>query len=114
MECALGRALRQDEIVHHKDGNKLNNSIDNLVVMTRSEHAHEHEGATTVGYCMDCGKQLVDNRARRCVECSHKAMRVVKDRPSKDILQQMVDETSYTAVGRVFGVSDNTIRKWLR
>ena len=28
--------------VHHKDGDKLNNSLDNLVVLTKSEHAKVH------------------------------------------------------------------------
>lgn len=42
MEEHLGRKLRSDEIVHHKDGNKLNNSIDNLEIMTRTEHARHH------------------------------------------------------------------------
>jgi hypothetical protein len=30
------------EVVHHKDGNRLNNHPDNLQVMTRSEHMKEH------------------------------------------------------------------------
>ena len=38
----LGRKLRSDEIVHHKDGNKLNNSIDNLELLTRAEHINLH------------------------------------------------------------------------
>ena len=42
MEEHLGRKLRSDEIVHHKDGNKLNNSIDNLELLTRAEHINLH------------------------------------------------------------------------
>jgi hypothetical protein len=36
-------------VVHHIDGNKLNNSVDNLQCMTRSEHMSHHakERATT-------------------------------------------------------------------
>lgn len=42
MEEKLGRRLNPDEIVHHKDGNKLNNDISNLEVMDRGEHSRLH------------------------------------------------------------------------
>lgn len=33
VEMALGRELREWETVHHKDGNRLNNAVDNLELM---------------------------------------------------------------------------------
>ena len=42
MEQVLGRPLKSTEIVHHKDGNKINNLHSNLEVMTQSEHARLH------------------------------------------------------------------------
>lgn len=36
------RYLRPELVVHHIDKNKLNNSVDNLVIMTRSEHTSMH------------------------------------------------------------------------
>lgn len=42
VEQALGRELRSDEVVHHKDGNKRNNTLDNLQVMTQAEHTRLH------------------------------------------------------------------------
>lgn len=42
MECYLGRKLTKDEIVHHKDGDKLNNNISNLELLSRAEHIKKH------------------------------------------------------------------------
>jgi len=39
MEQHLGRALMANEDVHHIDGNKQNNSIENLMVLPHSEHS---------------------------------------------------------------------------
>ncbi|MDD3003271.1 MAG: HNH endonuclease signature motif containing protein [Patescibacteria group bacterium] len=38
----LGRRLRFDEVVHHRDGNKRNNRPDNLYVCTQTEHQAIH------------------------------------------------------------------------
>jgi hypothetical protein len=39
MEKHLGRKLNTNEHVHHIDGNGLNNSLDNLVVMKSHIHS---------------------------------------------------------------------------
>jgi HNH endonuclease len=42
MELHLGRRLDRNEVVHHIDGNPLNNDPDNLAVLSRSEHQRLH------------------------------------------------------------------------
>jgi hypothetical protein len=38
MEKKLGRYLKPNEVVHHIDGNKQNNKLSNLKLMTETEH----------------------------------------------------------------------------
>ena len=42
MEQKLGRKLTSNEVVHHADGNPLNNDPANLVILSRAEHQRLH------------------------------------------------------------------------
>jgi hypothetical protein len=42
MERKIGRELMDNEVVHHKNKNRLDNRINNLKVMTKSEHSKHH------------------------------------------------------------------------
>lgn len=61
-------------------------------------------------YCMDCGCQI-SNYAERCVACSNKLKRV-STRPSREKLKELIRTKSFSEIGRLYGVSDNAIRKW--
>ena len=41
-EQSIGRLLKPNEVVHHKDGDGQNNKPENLEVLTRSEHVQRH------------------------------------------------------------------------
>lgn len=117
MEQHLGRKLSRNEIVHHKDRNRSNNDISNLELMSISEHGKRHAIESGLSlqqtkYCVDCGKKI-DPKATRCVRCSWINARVI-ERPSYEQLVSEIKATSYLAVGKKYGVSDNAIRKWLK
>lgn len=65
-------------------------------------------------FCVDCGKGI-SPRAERCVGCNNKMQSKVKERPSlEQILQDLKDMGSFQAVGKHYGTSDNSVRKWLK
>ena len=66
-----------------------------------------HEG----NKCIDCGK-IISQKAKRCKECNIKyRQRYI---PVKDELLKIVLSTSFEQTGRKYGVSGNTIKKWLK
>ncbi len=63
VQQAIGRALKTSEHVHHLDGNKSNNSLENLQLLTASEHmsltgkelARKGLGLHQFSVCSHCG-----------------------------------------------------------
>lgn len=43
MENHIGRELKENEVIHHIDGNKRNNDLSNLMLVTREEHTKIHK-----------------------------------------------------------------------
>lgn len=83
MENHIGRLLEDDEIVHHIDGNKKNNNINNLTIMKAKDHITMHDlehGEMKVTLkCPNCGKifdinknqsYIVKHNKYNCTCCS--------------------------------------------
>lgn len=48
VEQALGRPIRDGYVVHHKDGTRANNALDNLEEKLEADHLREHRPAPEV------------------------------------------------------------------
>ena len=63
-------------------------------------------------YCLHCGKEITrSSNSGLCIECSNLQSRVC-ERPSRQDLKNLIRTTPFTKIGKMFGVSDNAIRKW--
>lgn len=58
VESHLGRILDKNEVIHHINGNKKQNNIENLVVMKNGEHARIHR--------LHHGRKMVELRCPNC------------------------------------------------
>lgn len=63
--------------------------------------------------CPVCGTTFEGNGKHCSAECAHAKNRKVANRPSREELTKLLETHSFLALGRVFGVTDNCIRKWL-
>lgn len=113
VEKSIGRCLDKNEVVHHINGDKKDNRLCNLEILTRSSHAKHHVTKTKEKRCETCGKVLKNKRSSRCRKCRGIYSRKV-ERPSKQTLMNEIENESFVSLGKKYGVSDNAVRKWAK
>jgi hypothetical protein len=111
-----GRWLRSDEIVHHRDEDKANNSEDNLEITTRSAHSLEH--------ALERGcKPRVDKACPTCFElfrpwnkstqfCSRAC--VPNACPPEEVLRDLIFKLPTEHIAKLYGVSGVAVQKWCK
>lgn len=114
----IGRKLNPNECVHHIDRNRENNCLENLQLLTLSEHAklHAREDKGTIFVdtnCLTCGTKLqvsINSTQQYCsAKCYNKQR--LKFEISKEDLEIMVWSLPTTQVAKILGVSDVAVAK---
>ena len=104
--------------VHHLNGNTKDNRADNLQVLTSSEHARAHRGVAVAVACQcaQCGKSFSSTyEARYCSNQCKRLGQSSRVKPPKERLEYLMRTISnFSELGRMFGVSDNAVRKWAK
>lgn len=93
------------------------NHINNNAPITDTQYlfkkTHEYSGIPiTTKYCIDCSDEI-SYKAVRCSKCDKLTQRKA-ERPSLEKLSELISTNGFVQVGKLFGVSDNTIRKWIK
>lgn len=137
--CGISEWMGQEISLHldHINGINNDNRLENLRLLCPNCHSQTETYAgrniarkSSKPKCERCQKQQVPEGEVLCTGClpinkntgkrvrtrneilySQRA-RKVKERPSKEALVNLLREHSFVAVGKMYGVSDNTVRKW--
>ena len=133
-EKILNRYLNKGECVHHIDGNKMNNNINNLMIFaTNGDHIAYHKGIKAIlnengvyycpdkGFCINnktnrknmcpfCNKNIKSIDAMMCLECYNKER--AKHIPTREKLIELVNSMSLSKIGKLYNVSDKAVKKW--
>lgn len=119
MEKNIGRYLLPSEDVHHKDRNRLNNKIDNLLLLSRHEHHRLHREEQLKGkhkkiaHCPICHIK-VTREGCFCRNCRLKANKTKSRYPDIDTLWKMCEDLGFEEVARRYHVSGTAIRKKIK
>ena len=119
-ECKIENWCDKPLTLHldHINGDNTDNRIVNLRILCPNCHSQTDTYCNTrrkktskKEYC-SCGA-TIRSTSKSCRECQLHSMRKV-ERPTLEELMKDIKELGYSGTGRKYGVSDNSIRKWIK
>ena len=65
-----------------------------------------------VHHCLECGAEVYQKDSL-CLTCAGKKRRKV-EHPTRETLKELIQTKTFLDIGKIYGVSDNAVRKWCK
>lgn len=112
-ECSTSKTLRFSPPGNGQINN-YNKAEDYLIsnfFVSKFDNIIKEEEKKVQYVCVQCNNNIVSKEGGICHHCASLNSRLVQ-RPSREELKDLIRTKSFLEISRIYGVSDNAIRKW--
>ena len=127
-QSEIWKGKKMSLILDHINGINDDNRIENLRIVcpncnstldthcrgSKFEYNNEKRIEHDINHNLCACGEIKWKSSKTCNKCRGLSQRKIKDRPDKKILLKELETNNYVQVGKKYGVSDNTIRKWIK